>query len=481
MNPSTELVNRLWRLCAVLRKDGITYPQYVAELTYLLFLKMMHETASEKGKVPEGLRWNDLVQTDGAKKLDTYRRILAGLGNAAKGADPAIVAIFRGAATVLRDSKNLEMLADAIGKIDWFSSGRDSFGDLYEGLLQKNAEETKRGAGQYFTPRVVTDVVVRLMQPRHGEVVQDPAAGTGGFLIAADKFAKTTDPKNLKRRPLVVSGMENVQDTYRLLLMNLYLHGVDASDVHLGDTLSFDHQKLATPDLILTNPPFGPAGGRPARTDLKVTATVASYQLPFVEHCIRALAKDGRAAVVVPDNVLFEDGRARLLREVLLNECDLHTILRLPTGIFYAQGVRTNVIFFRKLAARATGTTMTWIYDLRTNMPTFGKSRPLTADHFSEFIRVYGTDANGRGTRVDQGVKGRFRAFAREEIRDRQDNLDITWLRDETDDPDSELAEPEELTAAIAAHLRSALAELESIAEEVETDAIDELAGGHVE
>jgi type I restriction enzyme M protein len=475
VNPSADLVNRLWRLCAVLRKDGITYPQYVAELTYLLFLKMMHETGAERGKVPPGLRWEDLVNATAPRKLDAYKRILSGLGDKGRDVDQAIIKIFRGAATVLREAKNLEMLIEAINKLAWFSAGKDSFGDLYEGLLQKNAEETKRGAGQYFTPRPVIEVMVRLVQPRPGEVIQDPAAGTGGFLVAAYQHMRAiNEGEKRRRRALIIGGMENVQDTYRLLLMNLYLHGIDASNVHLGDTLSRDHQNLIQPTVILTNPPFGPAGGRPSRTDLTVTATVASYQFPFVEHCIRALPNGGRAAVVVPDNVLFEDGRGRLLRELMLKECNLHTILRLPTGIFYAQGVKTNVIFFTK---RVEGTTETWIYDLRTNMPTFGRSNHLKLQQFDDFVAAYGDDPNGYGTRTDRGTGGRFRRFLRKDLQLRGDNLDITWLRDEEADPDSDLVEPEDLTAAIVGHLRSALAELESIAEEVELDAVNDLAG----
>lgn len=471
MNPSSDLVNRLWRLCAVLRKDGITYPQYVAELTYLLFLKMMRETGAEQGKVPAGLRWHDLVEAPSSRKLDVYRNILAGLGNTAEGVDAAIAKIFRGATTVLRETKNLEMLVEAIGKLSWFSEGRDSFGDLYEGLLQKNAEETKRGAGQYFTPRPIIEVLVRLMQPRPGDVVQDPAAGTGGFLVATQQYLRSQSAG--RKRNAVLSGIENVQDTYRLLLMNLYLHGIDAEHVHLGDTLSADHTKLIQPTLILTNPPFGPAGGRPARSDLTVTGTVASYQLPFVEHCVRALSEGGRAAIVVPDNVLFDDGRGRLLRELMLESCDLHTILRLPTGIFYAQGVKTNVIFFAKSSG---GTRDVWIYDSRTNLPAFGRSNPLTRDRFDDFVRAFGDRGDGRGPRIDQGVSGRFRRFSREDIRERGYNLDITWLRDDEQDADDDLLEPEDLTAAIAGHLRSALAELESIAEEVEADAVDDLA-----
>lgn len=470
MNPSGELVARLWRLCAVLRKDGITYPQYVSELTYLLFLKMMHETSAEKGRVPAGLRWRDLVGAGSQDSLEHYRSILSGLGSGDEVA-PAISRIFQGAATVLREPKNLEMLTEAIGKIDWFSDGRDSFGDLYEGLLQKNAEETKRGAGQYFTPRPIIDVIVSLMQPGHGDVLQDPAAGTGGFLVAAHQYT-CRGKGNLPPSGLTLSGMENVQDTYRLLLMNLYLHGIDASEVHLGDTLSADHQKLLTPTLILTNPPFGPAGGRPAREDLTLTGTVASYQLPFVEHCIRALNNGGRAAIVVPDSVLFDDGRGRALRELMLETCDVHTILRLPPGIFYAQGVKTNVIFLNK---SATGTEAVWIYDLRSNSPAFGRSNPLDQSHFGDFIAAFGDHADGTAKRKDQGISGRFRRFSRDELRARNDNLDITWLREEVDDPDVDLLNPEDLTAAIAARLRSALAELESIAEIVELDAVSEL------
>lgn len=476
MNPSSDLINRLWRLCAVLRKDGITYPQYVAELTYLLFLKMMEETGAEKGKVPSGLRWHDLVSTDISKKLQVYKHILAGLGDQKGKADRTITRIFHGAATVLRDTKNLEMLVNAIDLIKWFSAGRDSFGDLYEGLLQKNAEETKRGAGQYFTPRVIIDVIVQLMRPQPGETVQDPAAGTGGFLIAAAKYAEQSSGPRRNGRTLHVSGMENVSDTYRLLLMNLYLHGIDAMDVLCGDTLSPEFEKLPVPNVILTNPPFGPTGGRPTRTDLDVTAAVANYQLPFVEHCIRALSAGGRAAIVVPDNLLFERGRGTSLRQLLLDRCNLHTILRLPKGIFYAQGVNTNVLFFHRSDEQTISTSAVWFYDLRTNMPIFGKTTPLNTKHFESFIKAYGSRPDGSGRRIDGGPASRFRKFTREEIRSRGDDLDISWLRDEQDEQSEDLADPEELAAAIMSHLRTALSELESIAEEVEVDAASALA-----
>lgn len=421
MNPAGDLVNKLWRLCAVLRKDGITYQQYVTELTYLLFLKMMAEQKREEGRIPEGMRWRDLVAAEGVRQLSLYRAMLTRLGDPERPLDHTVQTIFANAATFIREPVNLDKLVTAIDELHWFSEERDSFGDLYEGLLQKNAEETKRGAGQYFTPRVLIGVLVRLMQPKPGEIIQDPAAGTGGFLIAAERAirAQTDDYFALGQKQQefqlhhALHGLENVQGVYRLLLMNLFLHGIDSWHIELGDTLSPDGADLLPGDLILTNPPFGPAGGRPSRDDLTITSTVSSYQLPFVEHCIRALKPGGRAAVIVPDNVLFEDGRGRELRRMLMDRCDLHTILRLPTGIFYAQGVKTNVIFFRKGEANSANTKAVWVYDLRANMPNFGKTSPLAAEHFTEFEVAYGADPNGQGDRTDQGEEGRFRRFTR--------------------------------------------------------------------
>jgi type I restriction enzyme M protein len=485
MNPSSDLVNKLWRLCAVLRKDGITYQQYVTELTYLLFLKMLAERKLEEGKLPEGARWRDIVAEEGVTRLALYRRILADLGDPQKKRDRTVQAIFANAATFIREPVNLDKLIAAIDDLHWFTEERDSFGDLYEGLLQKNAEETKRGAGQYFTPRVLIDLLVRLMKPKAGEVIQDPAAGTGGFLIAANRFirAETDDlftlaPKQQEfQLRYALHGMENVEGVYRLLLMNLFLHGVDSLRIELGDTLSPAGADLESADLILTNPPFGPAGGRPSRDDLTVTASVSSYQLPFVEHCIRKLKAGGRAAVVVPDNVLFEDGRGRELRRMLMDRCDLHTILRLPTGIFYAQGVKTNVIFFSKGEADSGQTSRVWVYDLRANMPAFGKTSPLTPAHFADFEQAFGDDPHGRGARRDEGEEGRFRCFSREDIAARGDNLDLAWLRDTSSDPEDAMSEPEELIGAILGHLRSALAEIEILSEELEeSEAVAEAA-----
>lgn len=388
--------------------------------------------------------------------------------------------IFDNASTFIREPQNLTTLVTAIDELDWFSEERDQFGDLYEGLLQKNAEETKRGAGQYFTPRVLIDVLVRLMQPKPGEVIQDPAAGTGGFLIAADRFMRerTDDYFELPdsgvwQKAHAFHGMENVPGTLRLLLMNLYLHDLDSDHVDLGDTLSDKGKTLGSADLILTNPPFGPAGGAPTRDDLSITATVSSYQLPFVEHCIRALKPGGRAAIVVPDNVLFEDGRGRALRQMMMDWCDLHTILRLPTGIFYAQGVKTNVLFLTRGKTETSNTKATWIYDLRAQMPKFGKTTPLISAHFRGFVAAFGTDPNGAERAPDEGEKGRWRRFSREDVSARGDNLDLSWLREAEDEAEEGLIEPEDIAAAILGHLQAAMLEIEALSEELDGEMLE--------
>ena len=477
MNPSSDLINKLWRLCVLLRKDGRTYFEYVTELTYILFLKMADERGTDQIHVPDGCRWPDLIRAEGTEKLKVYREALLKLGDPEKTPDRLVHAIFQNASTIIREPTTLATLVSVIDQLEWFSEARDSFGDLYEGLLQKNAEETKRGAGQYFTPRVLIDVLTRLMKPKAGEVIQDPACGTGGFIIAADQLirSETDDHTALDERGQefqihrAYRGMENVDRAYRLLLMNLQLHKVESEYIKLGDTLSPKGAEpfLRDADLILTTPPFGPAGGWPSREDFTFTAEVSTYALPFVEHCIRALKPGGRAAVVVPDNVLFDDSRGRELRRMMMETCDLHTILRLPTGIFYAQGVKTNVLFFQKTHVSSGSTDAVWIYDMRTAMPAFGKTSPLRADHFNDFVAAYGDDPNGGAERTDQGETGRFRRFTREEISARGDNLDITWLREESDAEEG-LQDPADIAAAILGHLKAAMAEIEALGEELE-------------
>lgn len=486
MNPSADLVNKLWRLCALLRKDGVTYQQYVTELTYLLFLKMASEQKDES-RIPERYRWGALKATNETEVLNVYKRALLDLGDAEKVGDRTIVAIFQNASSVLREPATLRRLIDAIDGLHWFSEERDAFGDAYEGLLQKMAEETKRGAGQYFTPRALIQVMVELMKPQVGEVIQDPAAGTGGFLIAADRYMRAKSDGYFLLSPKqqvfqlqnALRAIENVGDTFRLLMMNLSLHGINSFDpattIEMGDSLSprGSGSRFKNADVILTNPPFGPAGGPPTRDDLTITDRVSSYQLPFVEHIIRALRLGGRAAVVVPDNVLFDDGRGKALRQRLMSWCNLHTILRLPVGIFYAQGVKTNVLFFTRAdeeAPSADATRAVWIYDARSGAPSYGKTNPFRAEDLADFIAKFGDDPFGGAPRVDEGEAGRFRCFSREAIAARGDNLDINWLKDTSADAEDGLDTPEDIAAAIEGHLRAALDEVAALVAELESE-----------
>lgn len=465
---TADVVGRLWNLCHVLRDDGVGYGEYVAELTFLLFLKMLEETQREE-RIPAEYRWKTIASREGVEQLDHYKRTLLELG---KASDPVVSRIFTDAQTRLRKPANLKTLTTAIDGLDWFSAREEGLGELYEGLLEKNAAEKKSGAGQYFTPRPLIDCLVRLMKPQPGEVIQDPAAGTAGFLVAADRYIKdaTDDLYGLPQaqvffqRNSALTGIELVPDTHRLALMNLMLHGVDGP-IALGDSLSPDGEGLGKADLILTNPPFGTkkGGGRPSRSDFSVTADTSNKQLAFVEHIVRALEPGGRAAVVLPDNVLFEDNTGKRLRQWAMELANLHTILRLPTGIFYAQGVKTNVLFLRRGEKDKANTKGAWVYDLRANMPAFGKTRPLRVEDFAAFEAAYGDDPNGGAERRDEGPEGRFRYFSRADIAARNDNLDIAWLRDDSDAAEDNLNDPEDIAAAILGHLRAALAEVEAV------------------
>ena len=476
-----EIVAKLWNLCNVLRDDGITYTDYVTELTFLLFLKMLAETGHET-RLPKEHRWTGLLKREGIDLLEYYRQLLLDLGNPKKTKDQVVLAIFTDAQTKLRKPTNLEALIRAIDKLDWFSAREEGLGNLYEGLLEKNAAEKKSGAGQYFTPRPLIDCMVRLMKPQPGEIIQDPAAGTGGFLVAADRYIKdkTDDLYTLKeaeaffQRNNALVGIELVPDTHRLCLMNLMLHGIE-SMVESGDTLAPDGERIGKANLILTNPPFGTkkGGGRPTRSDFSITADTSNKQLAFVEHIVRALKPGGRAAVVVPDNVLFEDGVGRRLRSWMMELCDVHTMLRLPTGIFYAQGVKTNVVFFTRGKSDKANTKGVWVYDMRANMDAFGKTKPLTVGDFELFEKAFGKDSLGGTKRKDEGEEGRFRFYSRKQIAARNDNLDIAWLRDTSNDPEDEMTEPEELGSAIVMHLKSALEEIEAFKEDLTTPVED--------
>jgi type I restriction enzyme M protein len=426
-----EIVQKLWNLCNVLRDDGITYHQYVTELTYLLFLKMMKETDNES-YIPEQYRWDNLVKKNGIELKDFYRQLLLDLG---KEDETILSQIYLNASSNIDEPKNLAKIILSIDQLDWYSAKEEGLGDLYEGLLEKNASELKSGAGQYFTPRVLIDVMVKLIDPQVGERCNDPACGTFGFMIAADHYLrnKTDEYFDLGEKEAdfqkyqAFTGVELVKDTHRLALMNALLHDIH-SDIILGDTLSEQGSNLKNFDVVLSNPPFGTkqGGERPTRSDLTFTTT--NKQLNFLQHIYRSLKANSkaRAAVVLPDNVLFEGGVGAKIREDLMNKCNLHTILRLPTGIFYAQGVKTNVLFFNRGTTDENNTTDVWVYDLRTNMPSFGKRNPLTKEHFEEFIKAY--QAEDRSKVEDE----RWNVFTREYIRNKDESLDIGLITDDS-------------------------------------------------
>jgi type I restriction enzyme M protein len=476
---NNEIVQKLWNLCDVLRDDGINYADYVTELVLLLFIKMEHENAQSGvmlgHKLPEGARWPDIAKLDGPNLLTYYKATLLGLSQST---DPLISAIYADAQTRMKEPRHLKQLISAIDSIDWYSAQRDGLGDLYEGLLEKNATETKSGAGQYFTPRPLIDSIVALINPQAGETLQDPAAGTAGFLIAADAWikAKTDNLYDLNekqrtfQRNKAFIGMELVPGTRRLALMNCLLHGMEGGSdatsqgvIHLGNTLGSAGSSLPKSDIILSNPPFGTAkgGGGPTRDDF--THSTSNKQLAFVQHIYRHLKDGGRAAVVLPDNVLFEAGVGADIRRDLMDKCNLHTLLRLPTGIFYAQGVKTNVLFFDKVSQHATGSTKeVRVFDLRANMPRFGKRTPLTRAHFAEFEACY-----GQPEKTPENLNSRYCSFSREWIRERADSLDIAWLKDDNAEDAADLPEPAVLAQEAMGELEGALAELQAILAEL--------------
>lgn len=475
---TTDIIAKLWNLCNILKDDGVTYHQYVTELTYLLFLKMAKETGTEEG-IPAGHRWDDLEARPPLDRWEAYKLTLIHLGSHGS---RLVQEIFANASTFIKKPTTLSTLVTEIDKLDWYNARQEGLGDLYEGLLKKNAEEKKSGAGQYFTPRPLIDSMVTVMRPTLDDIIQDPAAGTGGFLIAANRYLREhsdpdswTEAQQRKYRRNTFYGMEHVQDTHRLALMNLMLHGLDsdpeAAGIRYGDTLSPEGEALLKATLILTNPPFGAkkGGGQPTRKDL--TFPTSNKQLCFLQHIYRSLKPGGRAAVVMPDNVLFEGNTGRQIRADLMDKCNLHTILRLPTGIFYAQGVKTNVLFFTRGEADKGNTKDVWVYDLRANMPQFGKRNGLTLEHFAEFEVAFGDDplgsAENLARRQDTGESGRFRRFTRDWIAERGDSLDIAWLKSEGEGATDGLSEPAILAQEAMGELEGALEELRGILEEL--------------
>ncbi|QQK76871.1 N-6 DNA methylase [Salicibibacter cibarius] len=463
-----EIVQKLWNLCNVLRDDGITYHQYVTELTYILFLKMMKETGEEeKQNIPEEYRWDSLTERHGIELKTHYQKLLIDLGQES---NDTLRQIYLNAQTNIDEPKNLEKIIRSINDLDWYSAKEEGLGDLYEGLLEKNASETKSGAGQYFTPRPLIDEIVKLVDPDPGERCNDPAAGTFGFMIAADRNVrkKTDDYFDLSQNEAefqkhkAFSGVELVKDTHRLALMNAMLHDIQG-DITLGDTLSELGKDMNNYDVIMTNPPFGTkqGGERPTRDDFTFTTT--NKQLNFLQHIYRSLKPDGksRAAVVLPDNVLFESGVGDKIRADLMDKCNLHTILRLPTGIFYAQGVKTNVLFFNREKTDKDNTENVWVYDLRTNMPSFGKRTPLTHKHFGDFNKAY--LAEDRTKIKDE----RWNVFTREDIRKKDDSLDIGLIADKSLAVYENLPDPIESAEEAIGKLNQAVGLLNGVVEEL--------------
>lgn len=459
-----EIVQKLWNLCNVLRDDGITYHEYVTELTYILFLKMAKETGAE-AHIPEAYRWDVLVAKSGLELKNYYQQLLSDLGRNSQG---RIREIYEGAQTKIDEPKNLEKIIRTIDELDWFSAKEEGLGNLYEGLLEKNASEKKSGAGQYFTPRVLIDVMVRLMEPQPGERCNDPACGTFGFMIAAHEYVRqhTDDFFDLDQDTAnfeagdAFTGCELVHDTHRLALMNAMLHDMNGKIV-LGDTLSSLGESFKDFDLVLTNPPFGTKKGGERATRDDLTFPTSNKQLNFLQHIYRSLKRGGRAAVVLPDNVLFADGDGEKIRVDLMDKCNLHTILRLPTGIFYAQGVKTNVLFFTRGQSDRDNTREVWYYDLRTNMPSFGKTHPLAKEDFAGFEAAY--QAPDRSAVQDE----RWQKFTREEIAQKGNTLDLGLIRDDSVLDYQDLPDPEESAREAADQLEEAVALLRQVADEL--------------
>lgn len=478
-----QIAKKLWELCNVLRDDGVTYHQYLNELTYILFLRLS-EVKKFDQDIPEQYRWTKLKEIKDNKELfDTYRDLLANLGTLSS--NEAITEIYTNASTTLRKPVNLRTLITNIDQIDWFEDEeQDKIASIYEELLEKNAGEKKSGAGQYFTPRPLINVMVELLAPKVGERWNDPAAGTYGFMIAADEYLKrkTDDYYALSAKEKMFqvyeafSGCELVQDAHRLALMNAKLHGLE-SKIAMGDTLTELGKEFKNFDGVLANPPFGTkqGGERPTRDDF--TIKTSNKQLNFLMHIYRSLRRDtgtARAAVVLPDNVLFEDNDGQKIRRDLMDKCDLHTVLRLPTGIFYAAGVKTNVLFFTRGKKETGNTQRVWFYDMRTNAPSYGKRTPFTREAFADFVKAYTggipleeVRENYAG-KIDEAKRKaiqdpRWQVFTREQIAAKNDSLDIGLIEDENISKNADLGDPLAIAREVAAELDSIKSELDQI------------------
>jgi len=486
MNTTAQsIVQRLWNYCNLLRDDGMSYGDYVEQLTYLLFLKMAHERTlppyNQPSPIPTGYDWPSLLSRDGDELEAHYRHTLEKLGK-----EPGMLGlIFRKAQSKIQDPAKLRrLIADLIDRETWTTLDTDVKGDAYEGLLEKNAEDTKSGAGQYFTPRALIRAMVDVMRPEPDQHICDPACGTGGFLLAAYEFMTQHYPLDRDQKKYLryeaLRGWEIVDNTARLCLMNLFLHGIggeedDSIPIHVADSLRGDPGERF--EMVLTNPPFGKKSsitymneeGREEREANVVVrddfwVSTSNKQLNFLQHIKTILAIQGRAAVVLPDNVLFEGGAGEVVRRRLLQEFEVHTLLRLPTGIFYKPGVKANVLFFDKKPASPTPWTRElWIYDFRTNRDFKLKTDPLSRADLDDFVACYHPE-----NRRQRQETERFHVFTYEELQKRDKmSLDIFWLRDESLEDVDALPSPDVLAASIVEDLQAALEQFAAIAEDL--------------
>ena len=479
---TAPIVSKVWSFCTTLRDDGVGYGDYLEQLTYLIFLKMADEYARPPYNrdigIPMGFDWSSLTTRRGADLEAHYVALLRKLGEQ-RG---MLGQIFTKSQNKITDPAKLFRLIDMVDGTKWVMLGADVKGDIYEGLLERNAEDTKSGAGQYFTPRALIRAMVACMRPEPGQTIADPACGTGGFFLAAHDyltnpahFALDKDQKAFLKHDTFV-GNEIVAGTRRLCLMNMFLHGIGEmtgeSLVSPADALISAPSKGV--DIVLANPPFGKkssmsftnAEGEQETEDLTYNrqdfwATTSNKQLNFVQHIRAMLKTTGRAAVVVPDNVLFEGGAGEVIRRKLLQNTDLHTILRLPTGIFYAQGVKANVIFFdNRPASPDPQTGQVWFYDYRTNVHHTLKQKPLSESHLEDFVACYNPAArhDRKATWSEETPDGRWRAFSRDELLQRDKaSLDLFWLKDATMTDLDNLPEPDVLMSEIMENLEAAM------------------------
>jgi len=480
-NESSTIVQKLWNYCNVLRDDGVSYGDYVEQLTYLLFLKMADEQTkppfNKPSIIPKGFDWQSLLSKDGDALEVHYRHILETLGKE-KG---MLGVIFRKSQNKIQDPAKLKRLIMLINDETWVGLDIDVKGEIYEGLLQKNAEDIKSGAGQYFTPRPLIKAMVEVMRPEPGMTICDPACGTGGFLLVSHDYIvqnhKLDKEDKRKLKYETFRGKDIVDGVVRLCVMNLYLHGIETT-IETGDSLISDPGDRF--DVVLTNPPFGKKSsitifsgdGKVDKESLiyerqDFWATTSNKQLNFLQHVKTLLKINGKTAIVIPDNVLFEGGAGETIRRKLLAECDVHTLLRLPTGVFYAQGVKANVLFFdRKPASEKSWTEKLWIYDLRTNKNFTLKTNPLRYEDLEDFIRCYNPEK-----RFERQETERFKAFTYDELMKRDKlSLDIFWLKDESLEDSENLPDPNVLAKEISENLETALEQFSSIYEDLEKE-----------